>query len=309
MVRHDSCWRAPATLAAALVVLVVLPGGAALAQAVQLVRVEGGLLQGTVEDGLTSFRGIPYAAPPIGPLRWRPPQPAPAWDGVSGAKEFGRACMQSNPAIADLPPPSEDCLFVNVWTPATRPGERLPVMVWIHGGGFVAGTPAERLYHGEWLARKGVVVVSIAYRLGAFGFLAHRELSAESEHRVSGNYGLLDAIAGLRWVQKNIHAFGGDPARVTIFGESAGAIAVSMLCASPLAKGLFQAAISQSGGSFGPVRAGGGPGRTCGRWTSPSTKARRGRRRSARPASGSCARFQPTSSWTRREVSARCRGR
>src|SRR5207302_6074928 len=167
---------------------------------------------------------------------------------------------QVNAAISNLPAPSEDCLFVNVWTPATRAGERLPVMVWIHGGGFTAGTPAEQLYHGEWLAQKGVVVVSVGYRLGVFGFLAHPVLGAESRHHMSGNYGLLDMIAGLQWVQKNVAAFGGDPKRVTIFGESAGAIAVSQLCASPLPKGLFQAAISESGGSFGPVRAGGGPG-------------------------------------------------
>jgi para-nitrobenzyl esterase len=224
------------------------------------VRVGGGLIHGTVDGGLTVYRGIPYAAPPVGTLRWRPPQPAPKWEGVRAANEFGRACMQTNTAIANLPAPSEDCLFVNVWTPATRAAERLPVMVWIHGGGFVAGTPAEQLYHGEWLAKKGVVVVSIGYRLGVFGFLAHPDLSAESERHVSGNYGLLDVIAGLQWVQKNVSAFGGDPGRVTIFGESAGAIAVSQLCASPLTKGLFHAAISESGGSFGPVRAGGGPG-------------------------------------------------
>lgn len=238
----------------------MLSGGVASAQPAASVTVSGGRLQGVVEDGLTIYRGIPYAAPPVGNLRWRVPRPAPAWTGVRRASEFGRACMQSNPAIANLPAPSEDCLFVNVWTPATRASERLPVMVWIHGGGFTAGTPAETLYHGEWLARKGVVVVSVAYRLGAFGFLAHPELSAESDKRVSGNYGLLDLVAGLKWVQENIAAFGGDPRRVTIFGESAGAIAVSQLCVSPQAKGLFQAAISQSGGSFGPVRSGGGPG-------------------------------------------------
>ena len=237
-----------------------LSGRVALAQSVERVKVEGGLLQGTVEDGLTIFRGIPYAAPPVGNLRWRAPEPAPKWEGVRIAREYGRACMQSNGALANLPAPSEDCLFVNVWTPATRANERLPVMVWIHGGGFTAGTPAEQLYHGEWLAKKGVVVVSVGYRLGVFGFLSHPELSAESKHLVSGNYGLLDMIAGLQWVQKNVSAFGGDPARVTVFGESAGAIAVSQLCASPLAKGLFHAAISESGGSFGPVRAGGGVG-------------------------------------------------
>ena len=128
--------------------------------------------------------------------------------GVRAASEYGRACMQSNPAIANLPPPSEDCLFLNVWTPARRAQDRLPVMVWIHGGGFVAGTPAEKLYDGEWLARKGVIVVSIRYRLGVFGFLAHPELSSESKLHVSGNYGLLDMIAGLEWVRKNIAAFG-----------------------------------------------------------------------------------------------------
>jgi para-nitrobenzyl esterase len=201
-----------------------------------------------------------YAAPPVGDLRWRPPQSAQKWQGVHLASEYGRACMQSNPAISNLPAPSEDCLFLNVWTPAKRVNERLPVMVWIHGGGFTAGTPAEQLNHAEWLASKGVVVVSVGYRLGVFGLLAHPALSAESDHRVSGNYGLLDMVAGLQWVQRNISAFGGDPRRVTIFGESAGAIAVSQLCASPLAKGLFQGASSESGGSFGPVRADGGPG-------------------------------------------------
>ena len=126
------------------------------------------------------YHGIPYAAPPVGDLRWRPPHPASKWDGVRVADQFGRACIQTNAAIADLPAPSEDCLYLNVWTPAKRVGESLPVLVWIHGGGFVAGAPAEKLYHGEWLAKKGVVVVSIAYRLGVFGFLAHPELSAES---------------------------------------------------------------------------------------------------------------------------------
>jgi para-nitrobenzyl esterase len=234
--------------------------GTVRAQLVDAVKVETGLVKGTLEDGLSVFRGIPYAAPPVGNLRWRAPQPAAKWQGVRMATEYGRACMQVNAAISNLPAPSEDCLVVNVWTPAKRAGERMPVMVWIHGGGFTAGTPAEQLYHGEWLAQKGVVVVSVGYRLGVFGFLAHPALSAKNRHHVSGNYGLLDMIAALQWVQKNIASFGGNPGRVTIFGESAGAIAVSQLCASPLAKGLFHAAISESGGSFGPVRAGGGPG-------------------------------------------------
>jgi len=230
--------------------LVVLLTSAALAETV---KVEGGLLKGTEEDGLEVYRGIPYAAPPINDLRWRPPQPAAKWQGVRAADQFGRACIQTNAAINNLPAPSEDCLYLNIWTPA-KPGEKLPVLVWIHGGGFVAGTPAEKLYHGEWLARKGVVVVSIGYRLGVFGFFADRELSAESPRHVSGNYGLLDMIAGLQWVQKNISAFGGDPNRVTIQGESAGAAAISILCASPLTKGLFRGAIAESGGFFGPVR-------------------------------------------------------
>ncbi len=235
---------------ALLATLVLLLGASA-----EPVKVEGGRLQGTVEDGLRVYRGIPYAAPPVGDLRWRPPQPAPKWEGVRAADQFGRACIQTNAAIANLPAPSEDCLYLNVWTPAKSAGDKLPVLVWIHGGGFVAGAPAEKLYHGEWLAKKGVVFVSIAYRLGVLGFLAHPQLSAESSHHVSGNYGILDMIAGLQWVQKNISAFGGDPQKVTIQGESAGAAAVSILCASPLAKGLFRGAIAESGGTFGPVRA------------------------------------------------------
>jgi len=235
--------------------------GVAFAQTTKPIKVEGGLLQGSVEDGLTIYRGIPYAAPPLGDLRWQPPQPAAKWQGVRPADQYGRACIQTNAAIANLPAPSEDCLYLNVWTPAKRASEKLPVMVWIHGGGFVAGTPAEKTYDGEWLAKNGVVVVSIGYRLGVMGFLAHPELSAESDKHVSGNYGLLDMIAGLKWVQKNISAFGGNPNRVTLFGESAGAAAVSILCASPLAKGLFHGAIAESGAFFAPVRAGStGPG-------------------------------------------------
>ncbi|HLN99470.1 MAG TPA: carboxylesterase family protein [Pyrinomonadaceae bacterium] len=233
--------------------LLLLPlGSAAFAQTVQ---VKGGRLQGTTEDGLRVYRGIPYAAPPVGDLRWRAPQPAAKWEGVRAADQFGRACIQTNAAIADLPAPSENCLYLNVWTPANAARDKLSVLFWIHGGGFVAGAPAEKLYHGEWLAKQGVVVVSIAYRLGVFGFLAHPELSAESPHHASGNYGILDMIAGLQWVQTNISAFGGDPKKVTIQGESAGGAAVSILCASPLAKGLFRGAIAESGGSFGPVRA------------------------------------------------------
>ena len=215
------------------------------------VRVVEGLVQGTSEDMLTVYRSIPFAAPPVGDLRWRAPKPPSKWEGVRQATKFAPGPIQGgNPPSGK----SEDCLYLNIWTPAKSSGDRIPVLVWIYGGGFGAGATSEKNYSGENLAMKDVVLVSIAYRVGQLGFLAHKELSKESPNQVSGNYGLLDMIAGLQWVQKNITAFGGDPDRVTIFGESAGGIAVSMLCASPLAKGLFHGAISQSGGSFGPPR-------------------------------------------------------
>jgi len=223
----------------------------ALAQQPPPIRVEGGSVQGAAEDGLTVYRGIPFAAPPVGDLRWRAPQPAAKWEGVRQADQFAPGPIQGgNPPSGK----SEDCLYLNVWTPAKSESDRIPVLVWIYGGGFGGGATSERNYSGENLAKKGVVLVSIAYRVGQIGFLAHPELSKESPNHVSGNYGLLDMIAGLEWIQRNIAAFGGDPGKVTIFGESAGGIAVSMLCASPLAKGLFHGAISQSGGSFGPPR-------------------------------------------------------
>jgi len=215
------------------------------------VKVEGGWIQGTVEEELTVFKGIPFATPPVGELRWKAPQPVQKWNGIKKTTSFAPAPIHA------MDPPSgksEDCLYLNVWTPVKEAGERLPVLVWIYGGGFSMGATSILGYSGENLAKKGVILVSIAYRVGPLGYLAHPELSAEDPHKVSGNYGLLDLIAGLEWVQKNIGAFGGDPGKVTIFGESAGGIAVSMLCASPLAKGLFQGAISQSGGSFGPPR-------------------------------------------------------
>jgi len=237
----------------------MLTCGLALAQTPAPVKVEGGLLQGALEDGLTVYRGVPFAVPPVGALRWRAPGTAVKWQGVRPAAKFGPQCMQGagNPAdAAQGPGMSEDCLYLNVWTPAKSASDRIPVLVWIYGGGFSAGATSIPTYSGEKLAKKGVVLVSIAYRVGQLGFLAHPDLSAETKNHVSGNYGLLDMISGLQWVQKNIGAFGGDPHRVTIFGESAGGIAVSMLCASPLAKGLFQGAISESGGSFGPPRPG-----------------------------------------------------
>jgi para-nitrobenzyl esterase len=221
------------------------------------VRTDSGPVQGTVENGITIYKGIPFAAPPLGDLRWRAPKSAAPWKNVLQADKFAPACMQVPivmPALGlDALTVSEDCLYLNVWTPAKSPKDKLAVMVWIYGGGFTIGGTSIGQYDGRNLAKKGVVLVSIAYRLGAFGFLASPELSADQGGH-SGNYGLLDQIAGLQWVKKNIAAFGGDPGRVTIFGESAGGIAVSMLAASPLAKGLFTGAISESGGNFGPER-------------------------------------------------------
>ncbi len=228
---------------------VLLAAGCGNKPVSSLVKVDGGLVQGTTEDGLTVFKGIPFAAPPVGDLRWKAPQPVAQWDTVLQADQFGPDPIQD---WGDRSKQSEDCLYLNVWTPAKYTNDKIPVLVWIYGGGFNGG--ATSFYNGEHLAKKGVVLVSIAYRVGYLGFLAHPELSAENPNYISGNYGLLDMIAGLQWVQKNIAAFGGDPHKVTIFGESAGGIAVSMLCASPLAKGLFHGAISQSGGSFGPPR-------------------------------------------------------
>ena len=237
--------------------LLVPLAAAAMAQPSAVVRTEAGLVQGTEEGGLAVYRGIPFAAPPLGELRWRAPQPAPKWSGVRSAGHFAASCMQQPPAelrAAGALTLSEDCLYLNLWTPAKSAQAALPVMVWIYGGGFNQGSTAIPLYSGEQLAKHGVVVVSLAYRVGPLGFLAHPALSAESPRHLSGNYGLLDQMAGLKWVRRNIAAFGGDPHRVTIFGESAGGISVSMLAASPLAKGLFEGAISESGGSFGPTR-------------------------------------------------------
>lgn len=234
-----------------LVLFAILSAGVVVAQPPAAIKLEDGSVQGTFEDGLTVYRGIPFALPPVGNLRWRAPQPVKKWDTLLQANKFAPGPVQG------WTPPSgksEDCLYLNVWSPAKSSNEHLSVLVWIYGGGFNGGATSDVNYSGEKLANKGVVFVSIAYRVGQLGFLAHPDLSAESSNHVSGNYGLLDMIAGLKWVQKNIAAFGGDPAKVTIFGESAGGIAVSMLCASPLAKGLFRGAISQSGGSFGPPR-------------------------------------------------------
>ncbi len=224
-----------------------------------VVTVTGGRVEGVTADGVTSFKGIPFAAPPVGNLRWRAPQAVVPWHGIRKADHFAAGCTQAPHFIAafgEPPAMSEDCLYLNVWAPAKSAQARLPVMVWIYGGSFLGGMTSEPVYDGTHLARKGVVVVSIAYRLGVFGFLADPALSAESPHHVSGNYGLLDMIAGLRWVKHNIARFGGDPSRVTIFGQSAGGMAVSLLAQSPLAKGLFRRAVAESGAGFlPPVRA------------------------------------------------------
>lgn len=240
------------------------------------VRLDSGSVSGiSADSGVRIFKGIPFAAPPVGDLRWKAPQPAAHWDGVRKAEQFGPNCTAGGgaggrggkgkgpggggdkgpaPAKAAIPAgpaPSEDCLYVNVWTPAKSAGDRLPVMVWTYGGAFTGGSGAEGRYDGEALAKKGIIVVTYNYRLGLFGFLAHPELTKESGHNASGNYGLMDMASVLRWVQKNIAAFGGDPRKVTIAGESAGAILVAAMVGSPEGKGLFQRAIAQSGAWMG----------------------------------------------------------
>ena len=241
-------------LAAAVVFVAVEPAQSQVSTA----KVTGGEVQGAVAGNVASFKGIPFASPPVGELRWKAPQPIKAWSGVKKVDAFAPGCMQDARLATMLGGPqdfSEDCLYLNVWTGAKSKTEKLPVMVWIYGGGFALGATNTPLYDGTRFAQKGVVLVSTAYRVGPFGFLAHPELSRESG-KGSGVYGLQDMIAALRWVKENIAQFGGDPSRVTIFGESAGGIAVSMLAASPAAKGLFHRAISESGGSFAPVRSG-----------------------------------------------------
>jgi para-nitrobenzyl esterase len=208
-------------------------------------------------DGVAVFKGIPFGAPPIGELRWKPPQPVTPWEGTRPGDKFGPACIQphqrervpNNRAVdlPDSPPVSEDCLYLNVWTPAPSGRARLPVMVWIFGGAYTEGAGSTPYNQGDTLAAKGVVVVTLNYRLGSLGFLAHPELTAESPHQASGNYALTDVLTVLQWVQKNIAAFGGNPGNVTLFGESAGACIAAALVGSPPAKGLFQRAISESG--------------------------------------------------------------
>lgn len=210
-------------------------------------KLDSGQVAGTAgaSPEMRIYKGIPFAAPPVGNLRWRAPQPVAHWDGVRAADAFGPACMQ-NAAAGGGQKVSEDCLYLNVWTAAKSAGEKRPVMVWIYGGGYNVGSGSQPEYDGEALAKKGAVVVTINYRLGVFGFFSHPELTRESDRRGAANFGLLDSIAALQWVQKNIAAFGGDPRRVTIFGESAGAGLVANLMVSPQAKGLFHRAIGES---------------------------------------------------------------
>lgn len=229
--------------------------------AFEKIKVDGGFISGVSNktDDVHVFKGIPFAAPPLKDLRWKAPQPVISWSGTKSCDKFGPSPMQGKPAAFSMwseeflipkEPISEDCLYLNVWTGASSEKERRPVLVWIYGGGFSSGGSAVPIYDGEAMAKKGIVYVSINYRVGVFGFFAHPELTKESGHNASGNYGIMDQIAALKWVQKNIAAFGGDPANVTIAGQSAGSVSVNYLVASPLTKNLFKRAIAQSGASF-----------------------------------------------------------
>lgn len=244
----------------AIAILFFTVFSAAGASAQERVKTANGAVEGTAEKtaGVHSFKGIPFAAPPTGDLRWKPPQAVKNWQGVKKADKFGPRCMQ-RPVFGDMgfrsDGMSEDCLYLNVWTPAKSEKEKLPVLVYFYGGGFVAGDGSEARYQGESMAGKGMVAITVNYRLGPFGFMAHPELTKESPHHASGNYALLDQHAALKWVQQNIAAFGGDPKRVTIAGESAGSISVSAQMASPLSKDLIAGAIGESGSIIGALSA------------------------------------------------------
>jgi len=226
----------------------------AVSAAPDSIKVDGGRIAGTAVDGVRAFKGIPFAAPPVGALRWKAPQPVVGWDGVRTANKFGPECVQTPYPTGSVytmepAPQSEDCLYLNVWTTGGA-GDRRPVMVWIHGGAWTRGASNIATYDGAALAKRGVVVVTTNYRLGPLGFLAHPDLTAESPQHSSGNYAILDHIAAMKWVQRNIAAFGGNPDNVTIFGESAGSWSVNAMQATPLASGLFHRAIGESGAQF-----------------------------------------------------------
>ncbi|WP_339814687.1 carboxylesterase family protein [uncultured Imperialibacter sp.] len=236
--------------------------GSSMLIAKQVVQIKSGKVAGiaTPDGQVVSYKGIPFAAPPVGDLRWKAPQPVKPWEGVKECTAFGPSPMQGKPAPFSMwsqeflipeEPISENCLYLNVWTGAKSPKEKRSVLVWIYGGGFQSGGSGVPIYDGEAMARKGIVFVSINYRVGVFGFLAHPELTKESPNSASGNYGLMDQVAALKWVKENIAAFGGDPDNVTIAGQSAGSMSVNCMVATPLAKGLFNKAIAESGASFG----------------------------------------------------------
>lgn len=242
-------------ISALCVTILCLPMNLSAQQPV--IQTENGIVSGYKNGDITIFKGIPFAAPPIGELRWKAPQPVRNWTGTLKCDNFSSSPMQRDPVPfmmwteEFITPPgklSEDCLYLNIWTPVKSASEKLPVFVWIYGGGFSSGSAACAIYDGEEMSKKGIVFVSINYRVGVFGFLAHPGLSSESENKVSGNYGLLDQVAALKWINRNIEAFGGDPRKVTIAGQSAGSMSVCAMVASPLAKGLFSGAIAQSGG-------------------------------------------------------------
>jgi para-nitrobenzyl esterase len=245
--------RATISIPTLIFTMTIAAGAMQSALAADRVKIANGVLESTVppDDGVRGFKGIPFGQPPVGELRWREPQPVKNWKGVRKADQFGPRCMQRTSPTSDYwfrsNGMSEDCLYLNVWTPAKSSKEKLPVLVYVFGGGFQNGDGSEPRYDGESMARKGMVAVSLNYRTNIFGFFVHPELTKESPHHAAGNYGLLDQVAALEWVQKNIAAFGGDPKRVTIAGESAGSISVSALMASPLSKGLMAGAIGESG--------------------------------------------------------------
>jgi para-nitrobenzyl esterase len=246
-------------------IIIVMLAGVTAAAAAE-VRTRSGVVAGSAEDGVAVYKGVPFAAPPVGQNRWRDPMPVAPWKGVKQTTAFGPGCPQQARTSMNFGARpetfAEDCLYLNIWTPAASPGAKLPVMVWLYGGGFTTGSAGAPVYSGQRLAKKGVIVVTINYRLGPLGFLAHPALTAESGEGRSGNYGVLDQIAALKWVRDNIAPFGGDPQKVTVFGESAGGVSASVLAASPRAKGLFQRLISESGPAFstqGPVKDKTGP--------------------------------------------------